>query len=51
MTISSFEAQCVRFELRSEKEIVNIVAPGPQIKIVRTLCVLKLQKFIFRFKA
>ena len=32
MTISSFEALGLRFELSSEKEITNISAPGPQIK-------------------
>ena len=42
MTISSFEALGVRFELSSEEEIANISAPGPQIKKVRTLCFLKL---------
>ena len=42
MTISSFEAWGVRFELSSEEEIAYIAAPGPQIKKVRTLCFLKL---------
>ena len=42
MTISLFEAQGVRFELSSEEEIANILAPGPKIKKVRTLCFLKL---------
>ena len=42
MTISSFEAQCVRFELLSEKEIDNISAPGSQIKKVKLLCFFKL---------
>ena len=32
MTISSFDARVVRFELSLEEEIVNISAPGPQIK-------------------
>ena len=32
MTISSLEAQGVRFELSSEEEIANISAPGPKIK-------------------
>ena len=32
MTISLFEAQGVRFELSSEEEIANILAPGPKIK-------------------
>ena len=32
MSISSFEALDVRFKLSSEKEITNILAPGPQIK-------------------
>ena len=32
MTISLFEAQGMRFELSSEEEIANILAPGPQIK-------------------
>ena len=41
MTISSFEALGVRFELSSEEEIANISAPGPQIIKVRTLCCLK----------
>ena len=44
MTISLFEARGVRFELWSEEEIANILAPGPQIKKVRTLGFLKLQK-------
>ena len=30
MTISSFEVQGVRFDLASEKEMANILAPGPQ---------------------
>ena len=34
MTISSFEALGVRFELSSVEEIANISAPGPQIKKV-----------------
>ena len=42
MTISSLEARGVRFELSSEEEIVNISAPGPRIKKVRTLCFLQL---------
>ena len=42
MTISSFEAQGVRFELLSEKEIANILAPEPQIRKVRTLYFVKL---------
>ena len=37
MTISSFEALSVRFELLLEEEIANISAPGPQIKKVKTL--------------
>ena len=37
MTISSFEAMGVRFELSSVEEIANISAPGPQTKKVRTL--------------
>ena len=41
MSISLFEAWGVRFELSSEEEIVNISAPGPQIKNVRTLGFLK----------
>ena len=44
MTISSFEALGVRFQLSLEKEIANISAPGPQIKKVRTLWFLKLEK-------
>ena len=32
MTISSFDAPVVRLKLSSEEEIVNISAPGPQIK-------------------
>ena len=46
MTISSFEAldQDVRFELSSEEDMANILAPGPQMKKVRTICFLKLQK-------
>ena len=32
MTISSFDARVVRFELSLKKEIVNISAPWPQIK-------------------
>ena len=32
MTISLFEAQGMRFELSSEEEIANILAPGPKIK-------------------
>ena len=42
MTISSFEARGVRFELSSEEEIAYFSAPGPQIKEARTLCFLKL---------
>ena len=42
MMTSSFEARVVRFKLSSEEEIDNILAPGPQIKKVRTLCFLKL---------
>ena len=42
MTISSFEALGVRFELSSEKEIANISAPGKQSKKVWTLRFLKL---------
>ena len=42
MTISLFEAQCMRFELSSEEEIANISAPGPKIKKIRTLWFLKL---------
>ena len=42
MTISSFEALGVRFELSPVEEIGNVSAPGPQIKKVRTLCFLKL---------
>ena len=42
MAISSFDAQVVRFELSSEEEIANILASGPQIKKIRTLCFLKL---------
>ena len=45
MTISSFEALGVRFELSSVEEIANISAPGPQIKKVRTLSFLQLLKF------
>ena len=41
MAISSFEVLGLRFELSSEEEIANILAPGPQIKKVRTLCFLK----------
>ena len=36
MTISSFDAQAVRFKLSSEEEIANILAAGQQIKKVRT---------------
>ena len=32
MTISLFEARGMRFELLSEEEIANILAPGPKIK-------------------
>ena len=32
MNISCFDARVVRFELSLEEEIVNILAPGPQIK-------------------
>ena len=32
MAISSFEALGVRFELSSEEEMANILAPGPGIK-------------------
>ena len=42
MTISSFEALGVWSELSSEEKIVNISAPVPQIKKVRTLCFLRL---------
>ena len=42
MTNSSFEALGVRFELSSEEEIANILAPGSETKKVRTLCFLKL---------
>ena len=42
MTISSLESRGVRFELSLEEEITNILAPGPRIKKVRTLCFLKL---------
>ena len=45
MTISSYEAVGVRFELSSEEEIANILAPGPQIKKLRTLSFLQLLKF------
>ena len=45
MTISSFEALRVRFELSSEEEIANISAPGPKIKKIRTLSFLQLCKF------
>ena len=44
MTISLFEARGLRFELSSEEEIANISAPGPQIKKLRTLCFLQLEK-------
>ena len=37
MTIFSFEARGVRFELSSEEEIAYISAPGQQIKKARTL--------------
>ena len=40
----SFEAWVVRFKLSSEEEIANISAPGPQIKKLRTLCFLQLEK-------
>ena len=40
----SLEAWGVRFELSSEEEIANILAPGPEIKKVRTLCFLRLLK-------
>ena len=42
MTISSFEALDVRFELSQEEEIANISAPEQQITKVGTLCSLKL---------
>ena len=44
MTISSFEARGARFVVSSEEEIANISAPGPQIKKLRTLCFLQLEK-------
>ena len=31
MTISLFQARCVRFKLASKEEIANISAPGPKI--------------------
>ena len=34
MTISSFDAWVVRFELSSEEKIANILAPEPKIKKV-----------------
>ena len=37
MTISLFEARKVRFELSSEEEIVNILAPGLKMKRIKTL--------------
>ena len=37
MTISSFEALDVRFELSPEEEIDNILAAGSQINKLRTL--------------
>ena len=45
MTISSFEALRIRFELLSEEEIANISAPGPKIKKIRTHYFLQLSKF------
>ena len=41
MSISSFEAEGVSFELLSEEEMANILAPGPGIEKVRTRCFLK----------
>ena len=32
MSISLYEAWGVRFELSSEEEMANILAPGPEIK-------------------
>ena len=58
MTISSFEALGVSFELSSVEEIANISAPGPQIKKVKTLHFFNLYKLkekkvslVLRFKA
>ena len=42
MAISFFEAQGVGFDLSSKEEIANISAPGPQIKKVMALCIVKL---------
>ena len=42
MSISSFEALSVRFELSSEEEMANVSAPGAGRKKVRTHCFLKL---------
>ena len=44
MTISLFEARRVRFKLSSEEEIANILAPGPKMKKIKTLYLLKLLK-------
>ena len=44
MTLSSFEGLGVRFELSSEEEIVNILAPGLKMKKIKTLHFLKLLK-------
>ena len=44
MTIPSLEAWGVRFESLSAEKIANILAPGPKIKKVRTLCFLKQKK-------
>ena len=44
MTISLFEARRVRFELSSEEEIANILAPGPKMKKIKTLYLPKLLK-------
>ena len=45
MVISSLEAQEVEYVPSSKGENANIVAPGPQIKKLRTLSFLQLLKF------
>ena len=45
MAISSSEAQEVEYVPSSRGENANILAPGPQIKKLRTLSFLQLLKF------